>query len=766
MQKSSEEEANTPKKRAEALALIAKEEEAKFRSRALVPFNQLFNGELSIYQDLLEAAEKLFEKTLPKELLQEADSESAFTEAVKKIGDFFEALFQEIIELLKRSQERVRKLHVIADFQKKFLKCCEPFTLFADFKEKKAHKIKEIQSLTIPHSMLHGLETAKVDALIQAHYESYLAMQKSAPDFFEKMTKERNALLKLCTHATQTVKRRLFEIFYGITPFPDLLEAIQKLRSTLCLKIAHLQSLYFKGESRGFDLCQNLFDLAYEHDVQLLRNEIAFRATRLQELREENIHLLQAMLTARRYLHVASVSSKESIYLEVCSLCQELEQFLRHIENPFSVFKTCSAFENVNEQFRKLWVKMEDFATRVQKLKKGLHESFLRAIDTIENRLLRVADDLEEIEKEHKKIRPNLVVPLEHALHDELVPVENQWDVLLDECTSLEKQFSYCQPLSFFMAVDDFQLRKKLFLETIKLDAKISQAVQFAKALQFIKTFEEERVDTILEVFERQYLIEDDTKNGALAFESYAKELLQRVAFVEREVVLDIGLLDMRSLFDVDEKKLQEALLAAINKAKQQIPALLRDLEQLKPDDESAKKMLQALVYNIKGWEKETGTHTEENALLLKQLMIFCHFLFEAKMQMEIKSENSQVKYALLVSEMRAYVDFIEEFIQKKRQAKEGEGQLTQPWVRELHAVRGDVEALEWMPEEASVYEKAFDELFKKIEEIAEIKNQSEEEKRERLKLQNELLRKVKKAEIMGNKQLFHHIPGCLYQSP
>ena len=764
MTKSSEEKDKSPKERTRELALIVNEEREKFRNKALVLFNQLFSDELNIYQDLSEAAEKLFEKTVPNEIVQEGEhSDVAFRVAIKKITSFFNSLFQEMSELVKKGQERVQKLNKIAEFQQKFLKCSGFFTAFADFKEQKIRVLKELQSLSLPHSMLRGLEMSKMDALINLHYEKYLAMEKSAPLFFEQSFQELKNLLKLCTHATQTVKRRLFEIFCDITPFQDLCESFQKLRAALCTQIATLQNLYFKGVSTSFELCQGLFDLAYEHDVQLLRNEIAFRATRLQELREQNIHLLQAMLIARRYLQIGNILPQESIYLEVCALCQELEQFLKYIENPFAVFKACVALENVNEEFRKLWIRMEGFEDRVQNLKKRLQETFSKVIEKIKIRLLRVADDIEEIEKEQKKNRPNLVVPLERGLHDELVPIENQWDVVLDECTNLEKQFPYCQPLSFFMAIDDFQLRKRLFLEAIIVDAKIKQATEFARALQYIKIFEEERIDTILDVLERHYLIEDDATNAADAFESYSQQLLRKAEFVQREVVLDIGLLDMRSLFDVDAKKLKEALLAAIDKAQQQVSAVVRDLEALKVEDEIVKRVVRTLVCNIKIWETEKVTSKEESAFLLKQLMLFCHFLFEAKMVMEAKNANSTGKYAMLISGMRAYVDFIEGFIEKRRQV-EGFGKM--PWLPEMHALHRDVETLELIQEEAAVYKKTFDDLFKKIEEIAEIKMESEEEKRARLKFQSELLKQVDEAGVIGKKraftQLLHHIPGYL----
>src|SRR5207249_1779288 len=146
------------------------------------------SGELSSYPDLSRLAGDLVEKTLPDTILQEgAHSDEAEDVSEKKIADFFNTQLNEIEALITKGQDRIKQLFMIADFQKKCLKALEALNVFADFKEKKAQIVKEVQALTLSKSSLRGQETHVVDEAFNAQKEHYFALQNNVRSFFVKL---------------------------------------------------------------------------------------------------------------------------------------------------------------------------------------------------------------------------------------------------------------------------------------------------------------------------------------------------------------------------------------------------------------------------------------------------------------------------------------------------------------------------------------------------------------------------------------------------
>src|SRR5207247_1890154 len=137
------------------------------------------------------------------------------------------------------------------------------------------------------------------------------------------------------------------------------------------------------------------------------------------------------------------------------------------------------------------------------------------------------------------------------------------------------------------------------------------------------------------------------------------------IVLVERELLLDIGLLDRRALFDVEENKLKSVLHNALEKAKENVWHLKEELIGIKEEGVLSKKVLEHLVTQLSAWAEEKIQTTDDDIVFyLSRLMRFCHFLFESKVLLVERYGALSATCAKLISELSVYIQFQEQYLQ------------------------------------------------------------------------------------------------------
>jgi hypothetical protein len=232
------------------------------------------------------------------------------------------------------------------------------------------------------------------------------------------------------------------------------------------------------------------------------------------------------------------------------------------------------------------------------------------------------------------------------------------------------------------MQACDFSKREQMLFQAAELDAKIATVRSFSKAMQNIKTFEEERVDSILEAFERQHLL-DEEDDIAAEWQRYQKRMQYAISLVEEEVLLEIGWQDLHALMDTDAARIQKILRYAIQKA---------------------------------GKSAEASDTTE---ILLEKLSFACHELFDAKLLVASQKNNVVAKTLGILTELSLLIARVEKWLETTRAAVQGA--LGASWINECHNLRHMLERFEPTFINTKELSELTESLFKEIYKITEI---------------------------------------------
>lgn len=747
-----------------------------YKKKCASLLQQFFSSEFLFYSDLQKKAQAVVSESFPEELLaKDVQSDEAQAASFQKVQRFLDLQFQKLGSLLEQGKEREKKLKEIKDFQDRFILSLGQFKWCLDVRPHLNALVEDLKKLNVQKIEFVKLETEQIESVIDAAYARFSTMKDGQGALFDAIIQECKQSERSARDSLRTTKRRLFEIFTFVTPYPNLKAELKILANNLFKKMRVWNSNFFQGQLSSEQVLLHVVELPYEHDVILARNELDFRATRLLELREETHRLLRHMLDTWHFLEIAGLSLQDHLYRDASVLISDLQKYLELVENPFQVFSTSSEFENVNETFRRIWMQLEVLQPKVQACQKNA-DAYLHAhFEKIKRQFLKTVDDLEEVCQASTGVRPHLMLPLERELNETLP--DKRLEVLRGQMAMLEARYGFARPFSFFMSIQDFRVQQDLLQQAEHLFQRIEATILFAKSLQYMKTFEEERVDVILEGFERRFLIEDSKiRLPQSAWDKYLKRMEHTILLIEREVLLDIGFLDMRALFDIEEKQLLSMLHLAIEKAKAHVPLLQEELRALSKEKKEEgvleKRVRDALQQALLSWkesvlESEKKSPSESSRFWLKKLMLFCHILFEAKILCSAALGSASALYAELLSKLSAYVDYVESYLVQKRQLKGSD----KPWINECLPLRMHVINLELSEENAEEFLLGIESIFKKIEQIAEIKAQdgqdnSEKDNSERAGLEKELRDHLEmlshlKREAHLEKPL-HYVPGYI----
>lgn len=590
---------------------------------------------LTPYPDLLKRADTCITREYSEPFSLGAILTQEIREKIEALfKEFYKKGTEELLRLVERSKEVKKKIVEINQFRSQVPQMLDAFHDSYDLKNEVDAYKKHFLTL---------FKDKITSSAIDEAYASYLLQKKEVEDAVEMLSNRRKYLSKVQKNIIHTIKRRLLEIFSGVTPFPDLKEKIQALRTRLLSELKEQKTRFCKGGISLNEYRGHMLELAYDRDVLQVLGELAFRATRLRELRLENYRLLKDTLRIQRLLESVGAIHTPS-YSEIAHLSKELSKNVHHLEDPFQLFIKADPVEQVNVVFRKVWVELEGLQHKQQIATESASLVLRADAEKIKKEFLKVLDDLEEILKETTGKRPNLV-----GFFGERLLEENGLELnarLQRQMEEVEKRYPFTQPLSFFMHVHDQRVRQQMLLEAKKLDAQVEEVILFAKTLQYVKVFDEERVDDILEVFEARYCIENQGAPVAL-WQAHKEYIEQVIPLVLEEILLDIGLLDMRALLDIDEKKLQKALYQAQDVAKRQIEPLTQELSQYpcKSERSFTFKVKEALIKELVIWFREKVDPEASSDMLLQKLLDFCHLLFGVRSLRRYRGEKMPLHY-------------------------------------------------------------------------------------------------------------------------
>lgn len=755
------------KERITEVELVQKQEAENVKVQSSPYLQKLFSGDLLGFTDLPgEVSRILSQSFMPTAIDVPELTEAVVAQYKDEAKTFYAGLLSQMAALVEVATARVQKLDEMSKYARIFFTLTAPAKHFKDLETDYQLLEKNLQSLAIPKQEFVKDAFELNEKNLQEHYNRYLELKANMPKVIDGLLHAAEESEQRSEDDKSAIKRRLFEIFWNISPYLDLMENFQDMRKQLTDQLQDSLRKFYSGELSSKELLSICQEMPYEHDVVKLRNEITHRSARLKDLRDEILRLLCEVQETRRYLEIASLTNIK-IYQEIQGCQAAILTLLADVENPFSAFAKAQTKDDINYVFRKFWMRIEEVQPQVERLLLDATGYLEKAAGSLKVAFIRAVDTLEEAVSLQAGSRPQLVTKVEqelqHAAQNEL------YNLLVSQIHAVEKKYGFSKAFSFFMAVADHKTRLSMLQEASVLDVRIQETIDFAKAMQYVKTFEEERVDIILEAFERQHIVVDASNTqtdfqGALrrSWDLYRERMHRASRLVEDEIFLDIGLLDRHALMDVDQNELAKTLVLAIQRANKHIfepkYGLLANLQTIVANEPLCQKTLNRCKKGLEDWAKVQVDQAKGIDWLLEHLRNYCHCLFDAKILLGSHAKMLLPKCLEFINELRAFISTLESSLQEIR--SEHRAQWGHQWIVECHAMRCELECFE--PKEET--KQAFEPLTKKIQAL--IDQIPEHSKLQLADCQKELDQHLDEIELLAKdpkkEHPFIYIPGYL----
>lgn len=739
-----------------------------FKQEVFVIVQTLFSDIFIPYKDLPAKVESLLKQDFSGALVDQPILTRAVADVVlKNIQEHIAHRLEEIKQVATIAFQRDAAIQTINDFVAEYAQSLLCLKQYKEFREEYEQKVYEARALQLKKEEFAKMAASAIGPAIETARERY-------NDFFNRASAEIDTAREKCAVIERRaqlsrlrLKRRLCEIFSETLFYQDLQESLQDCRQALFVSMQQLQQLLHDGRLTASEYETACNSLAYEHDTVLLRNELAFRATRLRELRQEVIRLMLQLQQSRRLL---SLLPAKDLYTSVGVLVEAVQQLLHRLENPYTLFKDILSKEAVNGVFRALWLEVEEIQAKTERMMPSVDLYLKKEAGVLKEYFFKALYDVETVVRSATGTRPQLVGHYEQecALGSDL------FSSLMVCLHMLEKEYGFVQPFAFFIMIPDSRLRQKLLREARVLQENVAAITAFAKTLQQVKTFEEERIDDILELFERRGIIEEGVQQEEaliIAWDRYRKRLEEASRRVEEEVIFDIGFIDQKALMDIDDahtERLTEILkIGAIQAYKKATDAETGILDRLavlgayeayseQSTHPLCKKLYDTVCDSCTAWLQRQFPETATHFYWKRELEDACELFFLVKCMEEMQKNNTLAAGCVLVEEAHLLVSLVHEWLVQTRKMKYP--LLQKPWIEETCS-------LHLVIDQRTFDEEALEQLMAQITALAEIAHRTEEEKKS-LPLEQcyqELVHHMRmNREGAIASQPFFYLPGCL----
>lgn len=744
---------------------------SELKRKSIPIFNEFLGPALRSYPDLFKMANTIVDRVDPSTVEGHVRlTDDIEKDIIQKVSLSCQKLFEEVRALLKKGYSRNKKMEEIESFQKKYQLILSPMKSYLDLKKTYEDQEKIAESLSIKRHVLLQLPATQIDQTIDYQYENCKELIRNSSSLFTELVAKIDQLEISAENAKQTLKLRLFEVFTETTPFPDLLSKIKEAHKQLQDQIIQYDNSFYNGQMLLSEYKGKIAELAYEHDVVLIRNEFFFRAENLHALRQECRAILLLIQLYRRLLEVIQASDTQTVYKKAYLFESEMKTLLHHLENPFDLFYSCLTQESVQSTFTRFRLQIEQNKSKVDSLKQECLQKLKNEWHTLKNVLLAATDDLEEVLKSAEGVRPNLFTPLKKSITE---GSKEEIESILEHISTLEKNYPFIQPFAFYLQLQDRKVRREFLLEVKQIYTHICQFLEFAKNVQYIKTFEEKRVDSILEAFDSLGIFEEE--NGALlsckaAFIAYKTKIKNSIRLVEEEVLLDIGLLDNKAILAINDTEIKEVLRAVLKQAKKHVLApeigTYAQLESIQPESKSvSQRALSHLLNDILSWTRKKPDEVDSTTALLEELSFFCRLLFLYRAYNFAKKGNALAIRAKLFYEMFFIIHELENILRAFRKSSTDELEQDVYFINECHELRKELQKLDTKGEDPFLLKPRIECIFDKIALIPEIKKGCLSKAFDLTTIRNDLLSKIEELNTQSDLRqplLFHYIPGYL----
>lgn len=531
-----------------------------FRTVAEETTSKLSLSPLNKFKNISEEALPLSKYSLGKPFLADLiEKESKVIE--KELDDFFAPKKEALTSLLDRAQKFNQSIEHVREEKEKLAARLSPFLTKKDFKGQVEIILSELNLLAIPDDLF----SEKPDILDKKLHEKLRLLQTIS----EKIEKEFHALLIEVRELERSADfHKMFffaarwEIIANSVPYPDLQKVIPEVRNSLCTRQQQQREALIGGTISLAEFMETLTTALYESDIRLIRGELTSRSLRLKDLRDA---ISAELLEVDRWLSLLHLAGGKDTVLS--NERQWLSELFYKLLNPFSLFKEGYNPDSIHLLFRYWWNDLDKFRAR----KKRLYTRFLHAIEGSAKCLIRpIAQALDLIEKEGRAKGKSLYERFINATKNE--SLRGLMEAIIQWITT--EDLSLITHLLIPLASLPFSELRTHVEKITKIEKRIDELTLFAQEVQRIRTFEPERLTSLLEIISVFPFLHTIKSNIAPSLSDHLQKVECALDTLEREVLSELGLLDKKARIEAGS-----ALPALISHAGCLLPNILQTLK-------------------------------------------------------------------------------------------------------------------------------------------------------------------------------------------
>lgn len=441
------------------------------------------------------------------------------------VSEFFVSKKKTLQGYLKQASDRAEKIDDLVRQIGRMKETFEPFLRREDTKDQVKAIFSQLNTLTIPDALFLQ-QTEKIEKEIAERIaELGTLTARVQGQFKEVLAKVRDIEIK-ADFLRDVLLTSRWELFSGKTPYPDLDESIEKARDEVMSRLKDLRQTLINGKLSFLDFVKSSIDTIYEHDVKFIRGEMKSRAFRLKDVRNA---VCEELRTLDRYLSLLHLGKRfsEKLFAERAWLYS----YLTRLTQPFLLCKDMYDPQAINILFRYWWGDVEKFLQKKEERKRAFFKA-AEGADFI--RPLLQTLDLAEKLGGVKGLYETVQAFSKEARGVALLTLLEKW------CSFSQERVFFCQ-----VATGSLEEQEQQLTAFFQLQKFMAEIIDFGSAIQAVKTYEPERVQSILEV--NSLLLFSSFQDGSCSQVQLLLDKMRDVmCAVEDELVLEVGLIDQQ----------------------------------------------------------------------------------------------------------------------------------------------------------------------------------------------------------------------------
>ncbi len=488
-----------------------------------------------IFHDLIDAAAAIPPIPLDDSFLMQCFQEPDIGKVTTLINNRLAECEECYTPLIKKADTRTKIITEIRKETQRLKGLIEPFIQKKDLAEQTHILLSQLAIIQIPETIFDETNSDVIEKRIGKERERLEITSARIESQFREFILQNRELTRTSEFLKMMLYAARWELISTKTPYPDLASTTVRVRDELLEKINTDCQKLLLGKSGLSDFSEGIVSAIYDVDVKLLRGELTARSLRLKDLRSA---IVPQLLFLDQTLSLLSLSGNlnEKAVIDREWVCR----FLYKLLSPYQLFQDTYDPESINILFRYWWMDLERFLRG----KDSRYYAFLHATEEGATRLIRpigrTLDTIEKIQGGKRQTLYQRFVDTTKEKHGaEAAAAVDHW--LHDEGTGLIG--ALLPQLSLIPHVD----LEPLIEHLLQIEQQMRDVTLFAKAIQTVKTYEPERIDSLLEVFSIFPFVESFDQPVVIRLQNQISKIESTIQRIEEELVVELGLLDKKA---------------------------------------------------------------------------------------------------------------------------------------------------------------------------------------------------------------------------